>query len=858
MLKKIYILLTLVCLITLSVSCEQSFSDTTLVKYNLELSRDTLLFDVDGGMKSVEILTEQDEWEVVYDGASWLQSTEFRDADGHEVITITADKSNSLENRESVLTVKAGPYTKELRVIQIGKKPAIMVETENVSVDKEAAIVDVPYVANIDFTVVNSSSWITTELMENSDGKFVRLKIAKNETGNAREYGIMLNQVGGDVSAIIAVTQSATLSNYVPEDVKAVTGNKKIPVLSATASSELANYDITKSFDGKYNTYFQSDYQETGTISFTYKLNAGTDMLNYIVYYPSEEAKTQSLKSAKIYVKKVGESTFTLVTSTTFDQLATKVISFDNPIENVDEIKFEVVSTYAATGSVPSVSCAEVEFYTSAVIYDNIFTDMTYSALLPNVTMDDVLNINNVFYRNIAKHLLNDTYENGRILQCTPIQGDRLNAKVNKASLYENATGIYVEANSEVVVFCGKLTGAAPSIKVLNTTGSVEYSLKEGVNKIVVSRNGKLYVNNPTAIKIHIPSGIYEGIFDSSNINNIQNLTLRDNNVVDIVTDNYHIIAPLDYAKTFLSNITTAKTNLDKFILQAKSFYGVNSGTYMVNSKLGIYLSKQAADVNSMVNITTNELEAVKAYTTGNNATIVGVLEKIGEAYEPYVNRAWAISGVTAKLFAMDYLYANGLTSIAKLNGLYPTAFQNILVADYNYASVSDNWSKVVPLWQLNHYFKQVLGVPDYYAQLTKKVKALASVNTDYTVHLKAFTNEVANVNFKTFYEAWNMGTATVNPTTLCPGALHYYIEDNKALYVTLPALITGSYMVLGGKPTLVSYKNVTAIEVYNAGFLAYVEPYQVGTTLKVNMTNFQSNMKIVAVGANGDKINVN
>ncbi|MBD0824956.1 hypothetical protein [Aestuariibaculum marinum] len=862
MIKKLYILSVLGCMLAIFNSCEQSLSENTIRDINLELSRDTLLFNVGGGIKSVEIFTDEDAWNVEYDNASWYTSTEYRDADGYEMLTIETSPSNALETRSSILNISAGPYTKELYVVQLGNAPSIIFEQEKVMVDKDTTVVDVTYVSNIEFSLVNESSWVTTELIDNTEETILRLKIAKNETGSNRELALIFNQTDGEYTTALSVMQSATLEAYQPESVDKVTGNKKIPVISGWSSSTLGDFDITKSFDDDYLTYFQSDYQETGTLEFSFKLDAGTDMLNYIVYYPSVEAQSQSIRYGNIYVKKVGEDTFTKVLSMqSFYQANPKVFEFSNPIENVDEVKFEVVISYADSGSIPAVSCAEVEFYTAAVIYENIFTDITYSELLPEVTIDNILNIDNEFYRNLAKHLYNGTYQYERILDVLAVQNDRKTAKINKASLYENATGIYFEANEEVVVFCGEQSGAAPSLLVLNTNGSKTYELKEGVNKLTISEGGKVYVNNPTNVKVHIASGVLEGVFNASNITDIQNLEVRDNNVIDVVGDTYHMIVPLTYAQSSLSNIVDAQTNLDMFIEKAKMYYDVNDGTYAVNSKLGVFLNEQDLNVDSVVNITTAELETLVAYTNEYDANVFNVLEKIAEAYEPYVNRVWSIGDVSAKLFALDYFYSNEGFSVIKQNGIYAQAYQDIIVTDVNYTNLgNDAWSQTVPLWQLHFYVKEMLGVSDYYAQLVNKVKELSSVPTNYTTHLKSFTNEITNLDFNAFYDQWNMGTTASSFVDVAPGGLTYLTEDNKTHFLTPAAVVEGTfYPALGGFPTLYRYSNVVAVEIYNAGFLAHVEAItDGGNFFQLKWSDYKSHMKIVAVGATGDRIQLN
>lgn len=854
--KRIYYLVASLLLVIWS--CKQDITNVSEKHYTLELSRDTMLFDVGAGMKSVEIKTSEDSWEATYDNANWYTATEFRDANDYEMITIAVDSCTELSSRESVVTITAGPYEKQLHIIQIGNQPSIYLTTDSLFMDRDTAVVDIRYVSNIDFNIENSSSWFQVEKSTVGEDKILRIKIRPNNSGASRESDIVLKQIDGTYSTSLFVAQSADLEPYQPFDVADVTGNKQIPVVGSAATSTLAGFELSKAYDGNMEIYFQSDWQETDPIEFSFTLNAGTDKLNYLIYYPSAESSKQSVKTANVYTRVVGSQTFSLVGLKTFDQLKPTLITLAQPLANVEEVKFTVVTTFGDTGTIPAASCAEVEFYTTSPLYADIFTDNTCSELVPGITMDKILNIQDQFYRNLAKHLYNGTYESERIMNVSAIQLDRTVAKVYKASLYEHASGIQVVAGEEVVVFVGTYSGTAPSLIVQNATTTKEYTLMEGVNKLTPTITGKVYVKNPVAVKVHIAGGTVDGVYTVDSFEQALSQETDDDAIVDILANKAHLLVPVSYAGASASVLSGINANLTEIIDAAQTFYGVGTGTYQVGSRLGIFVSEQGTALESVVNLTYAELEAIAASPGSYNETLFSALEKIGTAYEPYVNKLWGLSGVSSKLFALEYVYQKYGVLVLKTKGVYATAFQNIIVTDVAYLTANDAWSQVVPLWQLHRYVKDVVGVADFYAQLTYKVKQLTTVS-DYAVHLANFTNQVTNRNFAVFFDKWNIGTPNNSPTTVAPGGLHYYIDDNKALYVTMGALTKGTfYPALGGYPTLYNFKNVVGVEIYNAGFLAHVENYQSGTLYNIKWTGYKTNMKIVAIGPDGTTMQVN
>lgn len=832
-------------------ACEQTITNAYEKNYTLELSRDTVVFNVGGGQKSVEILTNQEWWEYTdNDNGSWYSVKDFHDADGYEMLTISTDSCTELATQEATLTINAGDkYSTKLHIIQLGNDPHIYIGYDSITIDKDTAVFELNYVSNVKFEIENTAPWITVKQTKSLEENSLQLYIQKNETAAERQGEIIFKQTDGDYTQKLHITQLAELSDYKPFDPESIKGNKLIPVLSGKASTVGEGYDIAAAFDGDTATYFQTGWEEKpNSLELNFTVDLGTDLLNYIVYYPSRLAADQAIKIAQVKYRKKGEENFTNMTMAMLDQNKPTMITPAAPIAEVEEVKFSVMQSYAEAGlTAYAASCAEVEFYTNSVLYEQIFTDITCSELLPTVSMKEILNIDDMFYRNIAKHLYNGTYQVERIVDVEAIQQDRKVAKINKASLYEYATGIHVDAGEEVVVFCGE-TAQAPSLMVLNSSKKTAYPLIEGVNKLAITTSGKVYVNNPSDVKIHIAGGNTQGILALEDLSSLVAPEDDDTNVVDVYGNNTHLIMPTLFAKAEAEQLPVFNENMTKIIDAAKVFYGVKEGEYQSKSRLGFYLDEESDSLETLVNLNKKEFDAVCQTDGSYNEIIFSVLEKVGSAYEPYLNKLWGVEGTSSKLFALAYFYENNDLSIVKDKDYYAQAVQDIIVSNRKYNDAESDWSKVVPLWQMYHIMKNAYSISDYYAQLCALEKAKSSAG-NYTTDLLNFTNQVSGENFNDFFFKWNMGgKASAEPAI---AGLAYYNEDNLSIYQEMGALVPGRFFQ--NAKMLIAYKNMVAIEFYNAGFLAHVALYKPGNRYMVAWDKYDKSMKVKVVGPSGE-----
>lgn len=845
MLKRIYILIVVACMCLCA--CEQEITNAYEKTYTLELSRDTVVFNVGGGRKSVEIKTSQAWWAYTDNTKeTWYSVQDFHDADGYDMLTIATDSCTELSTREATFTINAGDqYTAELCVIQLGNDPYIYLDYDSIGIDKEKANFTLNFVSNIEFEIKNSADWVSLSDTKSLKEGELKIAISKNETGNERIALIEFKQTDGDYSQLLQIVQGAEFSDYSPVDAADAPGNLQIDILSGSYVGSLTSGDFNNTFDGDLNTSAVVTVEGTTTVQFNYTVDCGGYPLDYMVFYPSSGGSAMFISSIK--GRRAGEEVFvSLKAQVSLSATNATTITPTTVYDDLEEIQIN----YLYSGAYyRTIYCAEIGLYTRAMRYDNIFTDKTFSELLPEVTMDDILQMDDLFYANIAKHLYNKTYPAERILDLEPIQQERTTAKINGASLYEHATGIYFNAGEEAMVFCDDFSGTAPSLTVLNSSGETSYTLSSGANKLSIAESGKVYVNNPSAVKLHIASGTIEGTFAMDNLSAIASLEGSSTNVVDIYGDAVHVITPLSFAQGNADKLSAFNANIGQLMDAAQTFYGVKEGTYAVSSKLGFYIDAENASLETVVNLNSAELDAVVNFDGAYNASIFSVLEKVGNAYEPYLNKLWGIDGVTSKLFALAYFYETQGTSLVKSNDYYASAVQEIMVEGTSYGNASE-WTRVVPLWQLYHYLKNASGIDDYYAQMCAKEKAKTSVGT-YTSEILTYTNQITGDEFKDFFYKWNMGgSVSATPTT---GGLAYYNEDNLAIFQGMGALAPGIFYASLAKPIFTDYENMVAFEFYNAGFLAHVALYKSGNSYSVTWDKYNTKMKVKVVGPSGE-----
>ncbi|MDH8702239.1 hypothetical protein M2138_001599, partial [Dysgonomonadaceae bacterium PH5-43] len=301
----------------------------------------------------------------------------------------------------------------------------------------------------------------------------------------------------------------------------------KITPKSGSASSYQSGEEIAKAFDGDMSTIYHSSWGSTTfpvTLQFNLPENSDVD---YLIYHPRTSGHNGLFKEAEILYKLASGDEVSYKTIDFGGSNSATKVSFPSTLTNVEYVKF-VVKSGAGDGK-GFASCAEMEFFQynkGGVDLSAYFVDDLYSDVKPGVTLEDVMASEMpLFFKVLAKEQLEGTYPQTRIREYEAYRpyGDlQKELKTSTYNQYENPAGIFAEAGKQMAVFVAdtKDESITMTIRDWNTNEQTTYALSTGINFITPSMGGNVYVNYYTKnyataspIKIHFYGGKDNGIF---------------------------------------------------------------------------------------------------------------------------------------------------------------------------------------------------------------------------------------------------------------------------------------------------------------------------------------------------------
>lgn len=399
-----------------------------------------------------------------------------------------------------------------------------------VDVDKESTTVYIPVNSSLtinDWEVDYDKSWITHGKKRNSlvlsfeanPGKTKRTAAIK-VTSPVAEYTLAINQYG-------------------PNDV-VITDDKDVRVkpTSGIGTNPSGSNTIECTWDGSPRPYMT--YTVPATLEYFF---SGTEVIDYIIYAPTS---TGNFGKLKLYTATAENPEYTLKGEYNFEMKSeSSTIHFTTGIK-ATKIKFEVQE-----GKNNMAGCSEMEFCTKTITLTqqllNVFADITCSELKPDINDDAIEELPAEYFKRIAYALKNNRYSEWekefRVQEYKAYSNNEewaTKLKIKKYTDLDNPTGISVEKGDELIVLVGDTHNQSIYLECIDeeTTSSNDdheyqrpaahghtFSLKPGVNKLVMTSSGQLFliytadIFSPDAqpIKIHIPlgSGKVTGYFDT-------------------------------------------------------------------------------------------------------------------------------------------------------------------------------------------------------------------------------------------------------------------------------------------------------------------------------------------------------
>lgn len=552
-----------------------------------------------------------------------------------------------------------------------------------------------------------------------------------------------------------------------------------------------------------------------------------------------------------------------------------------------------------------TIGALEIEVYTNNITDLDptvLFTDATCSKLKDGITKKDIESFPYEYFRNIARHMMNDTYQREfRIEEYKAYQHPSVQSRENKTtaqSLLDNPTGISVEQGESLVVMVGDTHGENISLRVVDWDGESKkvdgwghyntYMLNPGLNRFDNVPRGLVYVmyhtdNFKTAkpVKIHIVSGKINGLYDSSKHrpeqwDNLLNSAIDKH--FDVVGKYAHIIFPTSN----LFSINDGQVwidNYDLMVLEQQKFIGLEKYKKMFNNRHQFNVMYSDSYMYSAGNHTAYSKGTIAGLCEPDAAFSWGPAHEVGHSMQTSPGMKWhGLTEVTNNILSRHIQYSY-LTKDIYRPDRYRTALNDVLVHKRPFINVGngDVFCRLVPFWSLELYMNYVLGKEDFYKDIyeavrieTNKNSAAQSGEIQLDFAYKACVS--SGLDLTDYFEKWGW-FRSVNVEVSDYGDAQYIVTDDYArkikeeiaalglpkpkhnfeyiteltvdIYKKSASVKRGSLKKEGNSYTFAGWDNAVAYEIYNnANDLLYVS---IEPEFKAEFINGPASARVVA-----------
>lgn len=633
---------------------------------------------------------------------------------------------------------------------------------------------------NITCKKVTDVDWYSIEY---SDKKLL-ITVKDNTDSDNRMASVLIQ--GDNAKKTLTIIQEYRNTN--PEDVK---GDIKISVKNAVASSSQSGEGIEYSFDGKYDTFYHSSWNNSAAdyfpITLSYHLEA-TESMDFLVYHPRRDGgRNGHICEFELWV--ATESSPQLTKYGEYDFLGSSSssrISFVPALVKPTQVQFVVKS--GAGDDQGFVSCSEMEFYRKNpdnFDYLDIFSDVACSKLKAGITEEQINAISNPFFKELAIDIYKGIYDmEFRVQEYKSWQNPDIMAEINKTNQYslrDNPTGIYSKGGEDLIVFAEGIQNRNISLFVQNPTKNISgesFSLADGINKIRPTISGLIYIMYHTAtgddpsVKIHIATGNVNGYFDNQKHQKEDWSRLLSNATFehfDLVGKYAHLTFETSAFKRYTEGKGLELIDLyDKLVYDEQTFMGLVKYNKMFKNRS--YFLVVYGD---------NFMYATSYYTGYNNGTqnevlnpekfrttaIWGPAHELGHVNQTRPGLKWhGMTEVTNNIHSQYIQTSWGNPSRLMTEDLggglnrYQKALNEIVNAKVAHNEPGgDVFCKLVPFWQLKLYMHDALGKTDFYPDIYEEVRKRGNPQTDGECQLQfvKIACDIAQLDLTAFFDKW-------------------------------------------------------------------------------------------------------
>lgn len=715
---------------------------------------------------------------------------------------------------------------------------------------------------------------------------------------------------GVSLLATIAIPL-ALQAETVPFTSSALGEQEKVSIKSGTSTSTQTGYGIERSFDGDKSTLYHSTWGSTSfPVTLTYYLTSASN-LDFFVYNTRMDGSSNgNFREFDVRVREAGTTTFTKVLTKNLNGASGSwKVYFDTTQVNIDAVQFFVRSG-AGDGN-GFVACTEMEFYKTkegAFNPSSIFADASCTTLKTGITRENIIAINNPFYKQLALDIYDKSYATEFRIQdfkAWPHPDDfSRNNRVGTYSLCDNPTGIFVRQGDTVIVMVEEIYDVPVSLTLKNYNkpggngywDNTYYGLSKGANRVVADRDGLFYVfYHSTAlhttvppVKIHFAYGKVNGYFDaekhsSADWSRILNATKYE--YFDALGKYAHLSYPTaDFKKNALTSGPQLVTNYNELVQMQREFMGYykfpnrdpkNRSHFVVMYHSYMYSTSyhtgyEAGNMNGLTNATN-----VRKYPWGP-------AHEVGHANQHSPLLRWVgTTEVTNNIQSLLVQTTWGNTSRLIAENRYQGAFDEIITggAAHGQANI---WHKLVSMWQLELFFNRVLGRTDFYASIYEgaRKRPTGSNHGEYQLNFVKLVVDSAKVDLTEFFDTWgylkpvnitveDYSTAQINISTtqsnatkqyiknknfdILPYKIQYITDTNWELYKNKATIEKGTAALFGNSMRLTGWKNVVAYEAWQGSSLV-----SISQTDQISFPGaYTDSTKIYAVQYDGTRIEI-
>lgn len=534
--------------------------------------------------------------------------------------------------------------------------------------------------------------------------------------------------------------------------------------------------------DGNLTTGYHSKWDNTANDYWPINLDfyfEDTDLVSSLIYHPRVSGTNGIFKEVEIWFCTKSQPELIKLMDFNFggSSQATKVF-FPTAISNPTQIRIIVKS-----GVSNLAQCSEMEFYrTNEKNYDPsiLFQDRACTTLKAGVTKKDIEKIPNPFFKNLATHIFNKTYDTEyRIESYKPFAHPQKFAKEYKISTYsvrDNPTGIFVKENEELVVMVEDTHGQNISLLIQDLDkgfGGLSYSLKNGLNVIKTGQKGLIYVmyytenGNEEPVKIHIASGSINGVYRLGKHSEQQYQIMLSNAACpyfDIIGDYAHLtftVSDLLEQKSTAENLINVYEDIvrleQEFLGLMKYHQRIPNHMYFmmdIDGKSPYATSFRTAYPRGSMRLMCN----AEKLRIGEECW--GAAHEVGHVNQTRPGFKWI--GMTEVSNNVMSLYVQ--TRLAKVSRLqerdvYLRAFNDLKNKNIPHCVSKDLFARLVPFWQLQLYYANVKGYDDFYKDLYEAIRVNPNPPTDGECQLAFIKTvcQIAKEDLTEFFESWGM-----------------------------------------------------------------------------------------------------